>query len=75
MLQKQKKCVWKIKSAVIKMYGTCHDKRVYLKKEIEEDTTEHVCSRKYVRFTKVLFTSEINQDFMETKQTNCYVDF
>ena len=56
MLQKQKKCAWEINSGVIKMYGTCHGKRACLKKEIKElETTEHVCSWKYVRFTKGTF--------------------
>ena len=32
VLQKQKKCVWKIKIGAIKMYGPCQDKRICLKK-------------------------------------------
>ena len=39
-----------------KMYGTCQGKRIGLKKEIKElEMTEHVCSRKYVCFTKGTF--------------------
>ena len=40
------------------MYSTCQGKRVCLKKEIKDlEMTEHVYYRKYVCFTKVLFTS------------------
>ena len=42
-----------INSGVIKIYGTCQDKSVCLKKEIKElELIKHACSRKYVRFTK-----------------------
>ena len=68
VLQKQKKCVWKIKNGIIKMYGTCQDKRVCLKKEIKEETTEYVCSKKYVRSTKGTFHFGKYQDFMEPEQ-------
>ena len=55
VLEKQKKRVWKIKSGVIKMYGTRQDKKVCSKKEIKEETTKHVCSRKYTRSKKGTF--------------------
>ena len=52
MLQKQKKCAWGIKSGAVKTYGTCQNKRMCLKTEVKEETTEHACSGKYVRSTK-----------------------
>ena len=56
VLQKWRKHAWEINSGVIKMYGTCQDERVSLKKEIREwEMTEYVCSRKYVRSTKDTF--------------------
>ena len=39
------------------MYGKCQKKDL-LKIEIKEETTEHVCSRKYVRFTQGTFHFE-----------------
>ena len=59
VLQKQKKCVGKIKSGVIKMYGMYQGKGIYLKKEIKIEMTEHVCSRKYVCPSKGIFHLEI----------------
>ena len=60
-----KKCALEFASGVIKMYDRCQDKRVCLKKEIKEEMTEHVCSRKYVCSTKATF----HWNFMEPEQT------
>ena len=51
------------------MYGTCQDKRVCLKKEIKEKRPNTFVPGSTCVPQKVLFTSGINQDFMEPEQT------